>query len=179
MKTYLLTIAIFLSGLTSVSAQSNYVAFPDSNAHWYTNAYITPMGNYIGYDYHYYLRDSTVIINNKTYSCLFFENYWSPGEGIYGYLRTDSMKRTYYHTRDLNDSVERLTLDFSLNEGDTITYEFSATNIGRYRIDSIGDILILDSPRKKFHLSRIGDIGQGEIWVEGIGSLSGPSFPFY
>lgn len=153
-------------------AQYTYVPMPDSNAHWYNLSYLHLGGT--SSLTHLYLKDSTITENNQTYNVLFAE---VNGEEVptNKMLRNDTLKRTFYRTVYENYAVEEELLNFGLNVGDTISRSILGTQ-NKYILDSITDIVIGGTDRRKFIFEPIGG-GNQQVWIEGIGSLSGLTWP--
>ena len=76
----------------------------------------------------------------------------------------------------VDDDFIYAVMDFSLKKGDT--FQLSMTNEKvDFIVTEVSDTILVNSadqtPRKCFHLQRVGMSGWDEIWIEGIGSLTG------
>lgn len=97
------------------------------------------------------------------------------------YIREDTLdQKIFIRTGDfLQDTIEYVLYDFSLNEGDSIqlygiTY-WEVDSMGYYQVDSISEIELNGQIHKKFFLSGdpyvYPDRPENPIWIEGVGSL--------
>ena len=172
---YLFSLLLLMYIAKAAIGQSTENYFPKSNADWYVHSYITPHGAEVSYMYHYFLRDSFTTINNHTYSCLLFNHNLqnSVVDGVYAYLRNDSLDRTYILLRD--DSVERLLYDFALPIGDTI-YDGTNYMVVESKFDSTIQGIVRECCAVRY--SGYG-YAYHHIWAQGIGNLSGPTFPYF
>lgn len=196
MKVANATLLLVLLFTGNVRAQtSTYHPFPDSNAHWYNHAYITPMGGYVEYCPHYYF-DGDTVINNLVYHKLHQYSYGMSGVGfLFGYIRSDSLKRTYFRYQknpylvSTLDSFDHVIYDFSLQENDTIVDSvyrynppYSQNDMVYMVVDSVRMVLLQNELRKKFYIKEW--INQSSSikyswWIEGIGSNRGPTSRFF
>lgn len=84
----------------------------------------------------------------------------------FGAMREDSLKKVYF----INDTVERVEYDFSLNLGDTFNY--TSTNGSELLIvNSVDSIQINGQTRRVFDMWPVPS-GWTHPWVEGVGSLA-------
>ena len=180
-KILLLTAIIFLT-FTCVQGQTNvYHPFPDSNAVWCGDN-----GGYDGtyfyqYNYSEFIRgDSTIggLTYHKLYKTghtyessppyyVIFQNQFS---GLY---RQDVSHRKVYVFDSGHDT---LLYNFNLSLYDTLPESVCNSHLSNY-ISSIDSIMIDNSYRKRFWLSRIGSISYQDsayvALIEGVGSTFG------
>jgi hypothetical protein len=83
---------------------------------------------------------------------------WHKLNDSWGFIRSDTLKRTYYHFPVLNvDTLDHLLYDFSLSVGDTL-YESNTVSWGNYNwfitVDSIKYVRIDIGLRKEFYVSQ-------------------------
>lgn len=114
------------------------------------------------------------IINDKTY-----QKFWVSRDSLHnrrfeGLMREES-KVVYYIQPGNNEGV---LYDFNVEIGDTISivnyFCFNAFPLTVYDIDTVE---YYGMSRKRWHLGIQGEIR--EIWIEGIGSHSGPLYSAY
>jgi len=97
--------------------------------------------------------------------------------GGYGYYREDTLTKKIYE-RWGEEYPEFILYDFSLQEGDSIGYNWSG--IHWFYIDSLRNINIFDIDRKIWYFKSKNQYNQEyvyPIWIEGIGSLAGIMYP--
>ena len=180
MKQVYLLLILGVIGL-NLQAQT-YYPMPTQDATWNFEYYVfanLPFSNAECIMRHYGLAGDTVI-NNKTYHKLYGNNlpqdypYFDtqfnlPTAHYVGAYREDSTKKVWMYMA--NDSLERLYYDFALNANDSFYFDpaLHSGGGGAHYVIYTDSILINGSYRKQWHFSN----GGGEIWIEGIGSLSG------
>ena len=118
-----------------------------------------------------YKLTGDTIINAKTYKKLYAsEEEQAVNWSLWGFMREDTDKKVWirWHL----DDVEFLAYDFSIDVGDSVLVGID--NPEYLRVDSITEVVINQSQRKKFWLSAINlPTFYNEIWIEGIGSSKG------
>ncbi|MES2620549.1 MAG: T9SS type A sorting domain-containing protein [Bacteroidota bacterium] len=170
MKKYLTLAAIALS-LTSFS-NTNF-RFTDSTAQWNVlTRYLCSAG-----PCHYYNTLTHEVIGDTLMGGLYYQalniekdtsffNLTALGERVY--LRRDASEKIFLR-RDI-DSLDYLIYDFSKQAGDTFTIESpDFWNVSLCTVDSV-DVISLDKLRKRMYVRYNGN-PQGDIWIEGIGSV--------
>jgi hypothetical protein len=187
-KIALILIAGCMQTVSLFSQEYEYVPFPKSNAVWsemYDFGEIYPECPPPAYE-RFTLTEEDTIINGKTYTKLymFFDAVFNKNNAIcVGGIREDENKRIFFkgtaiHPNKPNQGIfinfeEVLLYDFSVNVGDTITYENGNFYGDEMIVESVDMIEIGNSYRKKIrfakHLRHIE-------WIEGIGSLEGLLF---
>ncbi len=168
----LLIITVFLGLALSSYSQLNYF-LPDSNSYFSVSPY------------KFWFQGDTIIYNKK-YKKVFQQN----GDSIadfnkatyYAAVREDTLNEKIYCIQN-DDGIERLISDFSLNVGDTVSvysfWPFGSPRLVTVKIKSIDSILIYDKYRKRLNIDEAqGCLGEGESWIEGIGSTLGLFFPY-
>lgn len=171
---------IFLVNTIFIKGQTNiYHPFPTSNSIWSQAS----SGNNGNSNSEFGLFGDTVI-NAYTFHKLYVRsitpcgvyNTMSPqNSSLMGAIMEDNMKRVYYRSFYSGcDSILKL-YDFSKQaHNDTILFYqgFPSTcNAYAYAyltIDSVDSVLVHNNYRKRIHF-----LEQGEIWIEGVGSLRG------
>ncbi len=109
-------------------------------------------------------------IDSHTYLKLYESNEEFPTNwNLWCFMREDDDKRIWY--RRESDDEEMLMYDFSVEEGDSVL-------IGLFEpvylyVDSINEITINQTDRKKYWLSCKTMPEYSETWIEGIGSNKG------
>lgn len=160
-------------------AQEYSLPFPENNTAWITSEF----GGHVGEEFSAFYKDFTkgidTVYNDTAYHTLFRGNT-SPTDlssnNINGFYRVDSLN--VFYRISLNDfNKEVILYDFGMQVGDTFVPDPNWAE-GSYILDSIDSIEIAGYFYRKFHFTGI-DVwgGDGEYWVEGIGSNSG-FFPF-
>jgi len=110
------------------------------------------------------------IIDSNTYLKLYESNEEFPDNwNLWCYMREDNEKRIWYR-RD-SDEEEMLMYDFSVEAGDSVLVGLNEP-VYLY-VDSINEININQTDRKKYWLSCKTMPEYSETWIEGIGSNKG------
>jgi hypothetical protein len=103
------------------------------------------------------------MVLNSTDSML---NDWS----VAGFIREVGQKVFY---RQKNVETDCLLYDFGCSEGDTLNLNCWCTDSKtHFKVDSIRYVQVMGENRKHIYLSYLNN-SSNEIWIEGIGSLSG------
>jgi len=93
-------------------------------------------------------------------------NDWS----VAGFIR-DVGQKVFY--RQKNVETDCLLYDFGCSEGDTLNLNCWCTDsLTHFKVDSIRFLPVMGINRKHIYLSYLNN-SSNEIWIEGIGSLSG------
>jgi len=118
-----------------------------------------------------YKLTGDTIINSKTYKKLYStQEEQVVNWNLWGFMREDTDKKVWL--RMPSDEEEFLAYDFSIGVGDSVLVGMNNTEY--LRVDSISEIVINQSQRKKFWLSAINYPSYyKETWIEGIGSSKG------
>jgi len=118
-----------------------------------------------------YKLTGDTIINAKTYKKLYAsEEEQAVNWSLWGFMREDTDKKVWIRWH--SDDEEFLAYDFSIDVGDSVLVGID--NPEYLRVDSITEVVINQSQRKKFWLSAINlPTFYNEIWIEGIGSSKG------
>lgn len=158
MKTKLLVISFFLLTIIENAFSQSYVPLLNNSAWNIVSANFGGSQNYIinpGVD---------VVIGSYTY-----KKFFDPLYNTDIYIREDvSAKKVYRRI----SNVDQLLFDFSLQVSNTITLANGST----YTVNSISDVNVNGSTRRKFYL----DNGfSGETWIEGVGNSRHPLKPSY
>ncbi len=109
-------------------------------------------------------------IDSQTYHKLYESNEKFPTNwNLWCFMREDTDKRIWY--RRESDNEEMLMYDFSVETGDSVF-------VGLYEpvylyVDSISEIIVNQTDRKKYWLSCKTMPEYSEAWIEGIGSSKG------
>ena len=105
------------------------------------------------------------------------------GDCTFGYIREDSIAKKVYFIDNVFPP-EFLLYDFSLNVGDSLPLSFNGWGgyfqSGNFTLDSITILTLNIGDRQVFHLSNHsnGSWGPDLVWVEGVGCLQHPFYPF-
>jgi hypothetical protein len=167
-----LVISVFL-GFTLLSNSQIKFFLPDSNSFFSVSSF------------KFFFQGDT-IINKKTYKKVFQQNGDTLADFAkalyYASVREDTFAQKIYCIQK-DDGVERLIADFSLEIGDTGSvysyWPFSYPYKVNVKIKSIDSIFIFNNYRKRLNIDETqGCFGEGESWIEGIGSTHGLFFPF-
>jgi len=126
------------------------------------------------------------IINSEVYEKVFRQYYGNNKFSYFGFyvklidtvvyagaIREDTANKKIFFLA-ANDSIEKLLYDFSLSQYDTVIINFIALTV-----DSIVNIEIDSTCRKRYYLSDGSFPPSGGIWIEGIGSVYGLLNPIY
>ncbi|MBU2557235.1 MAG: T9SS type A sorting domain-containing protein [Bacteroidetes bacterium] len=118
-----------------------------------------------------YKLTGDTIINAITYKKLYAsEEEQAANWSLWGFMREDTDKKVWIRWH--SDEEEFLAYDFSIDVGDSVLA--GVDNPEYLRVDSISEIEINQSQRKKFWLSAINyPTYYNETWIEGIGSNKG------
>lgn len=87
--------------------------------------------------------------------------------------------KVYLHYNSYDDDFICTVMDFSLNRGDVFQLSMSSDPNDRsdFTVTEMSDVVLENSadqtPRKCLHLQPEGMLGWDEVWIEGIGSLTG------
>lgn len=178
MKKSTFIFVFFILSVLLLKAQSNiYQPFPTANAIWseYNNFSGTILKNQ-------YAIFGDTSINNLNFHKLYehqiicMDSSISPTNAtLIGALYEDSLKRVYFYNMATNvpclstNTIYKI-YDFSKqNMGDTIQFGTNTIpfcyNFPYLSISNIDSVLINNSYRKRFHFA------EGEVWIEGIGSI--------
>ena len=109
-------------------------------------------------------------IDSHTYFKLYESSEENPTNwNLWCYMREDNEKKIWY--RRESDNEEMLVYDFSVEAGDSVL-------IGYYEpvylfVDSISEIIINQTNRKKYWLSCKTKPEYSETWIDGLGSNKG------
>ncbi len=175
-----LSLAIFIN--TSKAQFSPLL--PTDNATWsvqhYTYGQFFPFTQNECITIHYGVNGDTVI-NNKTYHKLYANNLiqdypydetaFNPTTAHYvGAYRDDSIRNVWMWPK--NDSIERLYYDFGISTNDTFYFDpnLHGGGGGYHIVDNVASVFFNGSYINQWHF----DAGtNGEVWLEGFGSLTG------
>jgi hypothetical protein len=175
--------------LISVSYGQIYEPFIDTDNQWNT------MVTYYGYGGSPTTKNTLLLqiaandtlINDTLYQKVINTGY-SDGAypaGVIGFIREDIDEKKVYFRENIEafyPTKDRLLYDFSLETGDTTEVfglHHCMDNSNAFTVVSTGTISLLnDEERKTWHLEPIGqNLGEPDLWIEGIGSLNGLLFP--
>jgi hypothetical protein len=128
--------------------------------------------------YVYFVQNDTVI-NGKTYKQILsrVSGGVQPVYNFIGAIREENGKvfGKFPYNYGVSSTDEVKMYDFNLQAGDSATTNvpYSQLSYAKAIVSSIDTIKLLNGePRKQFHLTN------GDVWIEGIGSLSGFFTPF-
>lgn len=118
-----------------------------------------------------YQLTGDTIISSKTYKKLYSsQEEQAVNWNLWGFMREDTDKKVWLRMQ--SDEEEFLAYDFSIDVGDSVLVGIDNTTY--LRVDSISEIVINQSQRKKFWLSSVNlPSYYNETWIEGIGSNKG------
>ena len=109
------------------------------------------------------------IIDSHTYLKLNKSNEEFPSNwNLCWYMREDNEKKIWGRTKSDND--EMLMYDFSVESGDSVLVGFDPVYLF---VDSITELVLSQTVRKKYWLSCKSMPEYSETWIEGIGSSKG------
>jgi len=174
MKIKILLTIIFVSLFWQIKAQE-YLHLFEPNKKWHTVSYFEGLHTktfVVSYE-------EQCILNGKTYnSIISTEEDGQPGSTLYMLAREDTVaKKVYsiYNCTDEDASEEQLIYDFSLEENDNVLVNEHYNTI--LYVDSIRIIDYFGVERKTFFFTSTSSNGwiSYPVWVEGIGSLAGPT----
>lgn len=161
MKHYLLF--VFLLVCTHIQSQ-NYIKTLEENKTWKLSEHVG-MGVINKPIYHV---SCDTLMNGFQYYKL-----WHNSQ-VEGYLREDTIaQRIYFMTKDFAQEV--LTVDYTLNPGDTFVYTYSFNSNGSNgtitdTVSHLDTILIDQVPHKRIHFFHIGNtVGPDLVFTEGLG----------
>lgn len=175
--------------LISVSYGQIYEPFIDTDNQWNT------MITYYAYGGSpsmistliFHITANDTLINDTLYQKVINTGYSDGANpaGVIGFIREDIDEKKVYFREKMEvfyPPKDRLLYDFSLETGDTteVFGLFHCTwKSNTYKVVSTGTISLLnDEERKTWHLEPIGqNLGEPDLWIEGIGSLNGLLFP--
>jgi hypothetical protein len=141
--------------------------------------YVTSMFGCTGPSSSVYFIQNDTVIDGRTYKQILSRAYSGiqPVYNFLGAIREENGKvfgKLPYHYDMLpNDEIKMY--DFNLQAGDSVTTNvpYSQLSYMKATVSSIDTIKLLNGEqRKQFHLTN------GDVWIEGIGSLSGFFTPF-
>lgn len=141
--------------------------------------YVTSMFGCTGPSSSVYFVQNDTVIDGKTYKQILSRNY-SGTQPVYNYLgaiREENGKvfGKFPYNYDMLPTDEVKMYDFNLQAGDSVATNVPYSQLGytKTTVSSIDTIKLLNGEqRKQFHLTN------GDVWIEGIGSLSGFFTPF-
>jgi hypothetical protein len=149
---------------------SQYKPMMQENAEWYVYHWFESSCNET------FSVQGDSVVNNVVYKKFTADPYCGWNSQRVTLLREDSINKRVY--RLLNDTTEAILYDFSLQPGDTVVIKINSIYQYTLYLDSITnyiqfypDIDIPTNPRV-FYFRKMGVYRP--IWIEGIGSLSGP-----
>ena len=94
-------------------------------------------------------------------------------DGKCRYLLREEGKRVYM----FNNDEEFLLYDFGLGLGDVM--EEKLHELGDYQVSRIFSVNASDRPLKCMELTGLAEANDVNYWIEGVGGLEGPVWPFY
>lgn len=157
--------------LTSTVHSQNYLAFPDSNARWVNERYVS---SYEIYYSRFCMNGEDTTINTFTYTKVNTCSANSLSDAYYGALR-DAAGKVYLVPKD--SSNEYLVYDFTANLGDTIENVYTNGYSQDVRVKWIDTININGVDHRRLFVSEddfSGPFAPGPIyWVEGVGNSQG------
>lgn len=178
----ILTFFLFIS-ILSFSAQEP-VQYPLENANWsVVNAFPTggwsPDTAMVTLTYGY---DGVKELGGYIYSQLYqtHEPVLMPGDQntyLNGYVREENGYVLYLN---IGQEVADTLYNFNLQPGDVATnFRFCCATTYPMTLNTIDSVLINEEYRKRFIFDTVWDYTSSlaEVWIEGIGSIHGPTFP--
>lgn len=163
-----LIVLIFIASL-GISQGQSYIPLLDENSLWSTIRTIVTGEKQTFF--HQFAGDT--IIDSTHYKHIYSSQdsnhmVWDR----IGFIREDTLQQRVYF-RFLNDSIDRLLYDFSLQVGDSAKIcNLYIPNGSMYHVISTDSVLIDGQWRKRINYGL-------EQWIEGIGSGRGVLFPAY
>lgn len=172
---FILLFCSFLIILPFSMQCQNFIPLVDENKSWNCAWEI------FDYQESYTIRmEGDTTINNLEYKKIIYDKHFYHSIEVIGYIREDSLGKVY----SMNNSLEEgLLYDFGAKQGDTIMVHNTMIDSWDYEcpffeqltivVDSVYSIETQNGvSRKVLAIRRATDTFQ-EIWIEGIGSLSG------
>ena len=121
------------------------------------------------YSLRWVIRPAQFYLNNKVYYKLWYSlDNEQPKENWNSWGLVRESNDTVYQYSTEEDAV---LYNFALKQGDSIRFDYM------HIVDSIKTVTFNNTPRKKYYLSTT-DGGEYVEWIEGIGSLNGPVYPY-
>lgn len=163
-------ITLLLSILASMTFSQIYYPVIEENKTWNVLAVAFQFPNDSSYSTLSYKFTGDTIINSESYKKLYSSNEENPVNwNLWCFMREDADKRVWL--RMVSEEAEFLMYDFSIDVGDSVL-------VGIYEpvylfVDSISEITINQTERKKYWLSCKIMPEYNETWIEGIGSNKG------
>lgn len=163
----LLTTAVIIFFFASICPAQGFV-----NDHNQWNVRHTYFG---GYSTEIFIIGGDTVINNENYQAIWCSFDSLVSRIYFGALR-ENEDRVYYVPPG---STEGLLYDFTLSVGDTayIRNFFCGDTDVPVVVSAVDTVVYYDIPRKRLHIGVEGYVS--DIWVEGIGSLSGPLYSVF
>lgn len=160
-KNLWLLVAIVLMFFKEGTAQAyDYIPFPDSGFTWTgkTTCLSGLGGSSYSRSWTLYISGDTTI-DNHVYHVIKKDSIIP-----FYYVREDSFKRVFLRFRD----ADTLLFDFGVNVGDTTTCLG-----GVYVVNRIDTLIYNGIPRRRLLMEYPANTYMGDLWIEGIGSVSG------
>ena len=173
-KKLIIILSLFIINST-LFAQKVFPSYSDG-ANWNVYECFWLDCNTRQYNYQY---DTTFC--GQTYSKM---NFYDSNQT--GYFRSDSLK-TYFRKSPNCSEKEYLIYDFSLSMGDTVFIgyfinPFNEDDTTEFILESIDTVNYFGVDRQRFKMmydpSNQGWFGRSMYWIEGIGSVIHPFYPF-
>jgi hypothetical protein len=173
--------------LPAFSIAQQYYPFPEENATWTEQNFYLESFPPVSWTSIYNPEQDTVIQNIRyriVYEYTLNSTSFDTIRKEYAYFRQDTLSKKVYIIREyLNENVERLLMDYSVQKGDTVILDayywelFPNETDSLYIIDSVANIELFNGEtRKIFYLSNHGSFYPIKLTnIEGIGSIG---FPF-
>jgi len=183
MKKIIIILSIIFIGITNVSSQ---VSFSEVGNKWYVlNTY--PNGTVQDPEF---VETTTTIYGNMGDSIINTETWMKIGStkdsslaiANYTYLGVTKVVQDYIQFIENGSNSIDTIYDFNLNIGDSVFYSFDQGFLSTYLyVDSIDNVLVGGVNHKRIFFEKSFAplcCATEEVWIEGLGSLHGPLFPF-
>ncbi|MCB9364829.1 MAG: T9SS type A sorting domain-containing protein [Flavobacteriales bacterium] len=179
-------IILFMFFLICTKVSTSQVTFTDLNNKWYVVKSF-PDGNiqnpsFIATTTTLYANTGDSIINNETWTKIGSTQDSSLSLVNYNNLGMTKVYQNYILFIEQGATSIDTIYNFNINIGDSILYNFNSSLPTYLYLDSIDSTLINGFYHKVFYFNNVDFplcCSVKEVWIEGIGSLHGPLFPFY
>ena len=184
-KTYLFSLLVFFCFAQTLNAQTLNNNIVNDHNFWATLCYgFGYQGTISNVETEYLFFDGEIIIEDKSYKQVYSCTDKLHQNIMYQGLMREENQKVYFSP--VAQEKEYLLYDFSLEEGESINYEFYMLTLGLpapprpIYVKYVDFIEMNGEMKKRIHLTETPNSDWiADIWVEDIGSINGILYPCY